>query len=86
MDRLLLASIVEIRGAERFKLVADATDDPDIKQFYKELWTSEAKHGHIFVKFALNYWPETAVYKRLEELNSAEGEICKSLEWRPALH
>jgi tRNA-(ms[2]io[6]A)-hydroxylase len=86
MDRMLLASIIECRGAERFKLVADAAEDPEIKSFYKKLWTSEAKHGHIFVKFALVYWPEDEVYKRLEELNIIEGEICSKLEWRPALH
>ncbi len=86
MDRMLLASILECRGAERFKLIADAATDPDIKKFYKTLWTSEAKHGHIFVKFALNYWSESEVYARLNELNEIEGQICARLPWRPALH
>jgi len=86
MDRMLIASIVECRGAERFKLVADALEDAETKRFYRDLWISEAKHGHIFVKFALNYWPETDVYNRLKYLNEAEGKICESLEWRPALH
>ncbi len=86
LDRFLLASIVECRGAERFKLVADAVQDEDIKRFYKALWTSEAKHGHIFVKFALNYYPEEEVYRRLNELNEAEGKICASLPHRAALH
>lgn len=86
MDRMLLASIVECRGAERFKLVADALEDEELKKFYKMLWTSEAKHGNIFVKLALNYWPKEEVYQRLEELNNIEGEICKNLEWTPRLH
>lgn len=86
MDRLLLASIIECRGAERFRLIADAAEDEEIKKFYKALWTSEAKHGHIFVKFALNYWPEEIVYSRLKTLNEEEGKICESTPWRPALH
>lgn len=86
MDRMLLASIIECRGAERFRLIADAAEDEEIKSFYKKLWTSEAKHGHIFVKFALNYWPEEAVFTRLKTLNEAEGNICEKLPWRPALH
>lgn len=86
MDRMLLASILEIRGAERFRLIAENSEDPEIAAFYKKLWTSEAKHGHIYVKFALNYWPEADVYERLKALNRAEGEICESLPWRPALH
>ena len=86
MDRMLLASIVECRGAERFKLVADALEDEDLSRFYKKLWTSEAKHGNIFVKMALNYWEEEEVYNRLRELTQLEGEICSQLKWRPALH
>lgn len=86
MDRMLIASILECRGAERFKLIADAATDPEIHQFYKKLWISEAKHGHIFVKFALKYWPEKDVYERLRYLNDEEAKICESLTWRPALH
>lgn len=86
MDRMLLASIVECRGAERFKLVADALEEGELKQFYKMLWTSEAKHGNIFVKMALKYWDEKEVYKRLNELMKAEGEICSKLPNRAALH
>lgn len=86
LDRMLIASIVECRGAERFKLIADALEDQDLKNFYKALWTSEAKHGHIFVKFALHYWSESEVYERLHVLNEIEGEICNTLEWTPRLH
>ena len=86
MDRLLIASVVECRGAERFKLVADALDDPEMKKFYKELWTSEAKHGHIYVKMALNYFPEEKVYPRLQWWVEQEAEVLNNLELRPALH
>ena len=56
LDRLLIASVVETRGAERFRMVADALEESELKRFYKTLWTSEAKHGHIFVKMALHYF------------------------------
>ncbi len=86
MDRLLLASIIECRGAERFRLVYEALDDAELKNFYHLLWASEAKHGHIFVGFALQYFDETLVYKRLEELNKKEGEIISTLTFTAALH
>jgi len=86
MDRLLIASVVETRGAERFKLVAEALEDEELKQFYKMLWISEAKHGHIFVKMALNYFPEDKVYDRLRWWVKQEAEAIESLEIRPALH
>ncbi|WP_235298889.1 tRNA-(ms[2]io[6]A)-hydroxylase [Portibacter marinus] len=86
LDRLLIASIVETRGAERFKMVADALEDPELKKFYKMLWTSEAKHGHIFVKMALNYFSKDQVYQRLEWWVDQEQEILDGLEIRAALH
>jgi tRNA 2-(methylsulfanyl)-N6-isopentenyladenosine37 hydroxylase len=87
LDRLLLASIIECRGAERFRLVCEAIEnDAELKDFYHMLWASEAKHGNIFVKMALNYFPEKQVYDRLDELNRAEGKIIEGLPLRPALH
>ena len=87
LDRLLLASIIECRGAERFRLVCNALgNDAELKEFYHGLWTSEAKHGNIFVKMALRYFPEAQVYERLNELNRAEGKLIESLPLRAALH
>lgn len=86
LDRFLMASIIECRGTERFRLVAEGLDDTELKKFYKMLWTSEAKHGNIFVEMALEYYPRDEVYKRLEELNDKEAEICASLPVRAALH
>ena len=86
MDRLLLASLVETRGAERFRLVYEALQDEELKQFYHRLWASEARHGEVFVRMALNYFDEDPVYKRLEEMKALEGEILNNLEIRAALH
>ncbi len=86
MDRLLLASLVETRGAERFRMVYEAMEDPELKDFYHELWASEARHGEIFVRMALNYFSEQVVYNRLTEMKLAEAEIIKNLPIKPALH
>ena len=86
MDRLLLASIIECRGAERFKLISEALEDTALKEFYKKLWISEAKHGNIFVKMTLNYFDYSSVYKRLNELNVLEAEVLDSLPLKAALH
>ena len=86
MDRLLIASVLETRGAERFRMIADALTDSEMKRFYKTLWTSEAKHGHIFVKMALNYFSKDLVYDRLHWWVDQEALVLESLEIRPALH
>ncbi|MFT5168076.1 MAG: tRNA-(ms[2]io[6]A)-hydroxylase [Saprospiraceae bacterium] len=86
LDRLLIASVVETRGAERFKLIADAQTDSEMHRFYKTLWISEAKHGHVYAKMALNYFEEKVVYDRLAWWIEREAEILDGLEIRAALH
>ncbi len=86
LDRLLIASVLETRGAERFRLVSEAQTDPDLRRFYKMLWTSEAKHGHLFVKMALNYFEEKEVYDRLEWWIAREQEVIEDLPIQAALH
>jgi tRNA 2-(methylsulfanyl)-N6-isopentenyladenosine37 hydroxylase len=86
LDRLLIASVVETRGAERFRLVSEAQTDPEMHRFYKILWASEAKHGHVFVKMALNYFDEKTVYERLAWWIDQEGEVIDGLPIRAALH
>jgi tRNA-(ms[2]io[6]A)-hydroxylase len=86
MDRLLLGSVIESRGAERFRLVYEALPEGDLKKFYHKLWASEAKHGDIFVKMALHYFKEEPVFARLNQVNDAEGEIISSLPFTASLH
>jgi len=86
LDRLLIGSVFETRGAERFRLIEENLEDPALKKFYKMLWTSEAKHGHIYVKMALNYFPADQVYSRLEWWTDKESEVIESLPLRAALH
>ena len=86
LSRLLLGSVVECRGCERFRMIAETLEDEELSTFYKTLWTSEAKHGNIFVKLALQYFDEKEVYTRLHEMMDFEGEVVKKLTIRPALH
>lgn len=86
LDRLLLASVVETRGAERFRMVAESIEDQELADFYKALWISEAKHGHIFVKMALLYFDKDDVYERLAYFVEQEAKVLNGLEIRAALH
>ncbi len=86
LDRLLISSVVECRGAERFKLVYQAVEDEELKKFYHRLWAAEAKHGNLFVKMSLLYFDEKLVYDRLQFFVKKEAEILNSLELKPAFH
>lgn len=86
IDRMLISSIVECRGAERFEILAKALQNGPLRSFYERLWKSETKHGHQFVHLILQECDEDIVFARLEELMKLEAEIVKNLELRPALH
>ncbi len=85
IDRLLISSVIECRGAERFGIIAKALSDPDLKAFYHELWAAETKHGHQFADMARTLFGDD-IYPRLEALMSAESEIIQRLPWRASLH
>lgn len=86
LDRMLVASLIETRGAERFRLLSEALQEPGLSAFYRTLWACEAKHGNLFAGLALNYFPEDELYGRLAELTKKEGEIAAAAPWRASLH
>jgi tRNA-(ms[2]io[6]A)-hydroxylase len=86
IDRLLVSSLIECRGAERFRIIADALEDQSLKHFYTALWKAEAKHGHQFVEMALEYADAQSTGVRLQALAECEAEIVQKLEWRASLH
>ncbi len=86
LDRLLVSSLIECRGAERFGIIANALQDPDLRKFYTSLWKAETKHGHQFVDMALAYFDADTVGARLRELAEREAEIVQGLAWRASLH
>lgn len=88
MDRLLLGSIIEYRGCERFAMLSRALlkTDPALGQFYKELAASEAKHRNDFYELALNYFAADEVQARLDFWLDHEARIVRELPIRAALH
>jgi len=86
IDRMLISSVIETRGAERFRILAETIEDKAMRAFYERLWKSETKHAHQFAHLLLQEFDESCVYPRLEKLIAIEAEIVPRLELRPALH
>lgn len=86
LDRLIIASIAELRGVERFKLMGEVAKDEDVKKFYTNLYKQEKDHVDGFIEMALEYFPENEVKERVEIILQKEAEVTESLPWRPALH
>jgi len=86
LDRLLTASIIEARGAERFALVAEGLTEPSIKKFYQSIAKSEQRHYTLFLDLARQYLPAEVIDARWDELLDIEASIVRSLPIRARLH
>ncbi|HBD13410.1 MAG TPA: tRNA-(ms[2]io[6]A)-hydroxylase [Porticoccaceae bacterium] len=86
LDRLLVGGIIEARGAERFGLIAEALPPGSLKDFYRDITRSEDRHRDLFVKLAANYFDQSEITRRVDELLDFEAMLVRGLPHRPALH
>lgn len=86
LDRLLTASIIEARGAERFALVAAALEAGPLQKFYQSIARSEARHFELFLQLAHQYLPAPMIEQRWDELLDIEAHIVAGLPVQAALH
>ncbi|KLU04159.1 tRNA-(ms[2]io[6]A)-hydroxylase [Rhodopirellula islandica] len=88
VDRLLVASLIEARSCERFRLLAEhvAERDPELSAFYAGLFESEARHHTTYVKLAEHFADRESVRDRLTELSKLESEIIAEGSDLPRMH
>lgn len=86
-DRLLFAAMIEARSCERFKMLAEKLDDPDLKDFYRQLMISEAGHYTTFLGFAKQYGSETEdVNARWQQWLDYESGIIRRYGKKESIH
>jgi len=56
--------MIEARSCERFKVLSENINDPELSKFYRDLMISEAGHYTTFLKFAKKYADNVDVDKR----------------------
>ena len=86
LDRLLVASVIERRGRERFALIADALTDSLLARFYRRIAASEDRHWQLFLDLARRECPDADIDARLDQIAAREADIIRSLAPRAALH
>ena len=86
LDRLLVASVIERRGRDRFALIADALTDSLLARFYQRIAASEARHWQLFLDLARRECPDADIDARWDQIAAREADIIRSLAPRAALH
>lgn len=86
VDKLLIASLIEARSCERFVLLRDNLEDPELCEFYGSLYESEARHHATYVRLAKHFASDEIVNARLEDLAAAEADIIAEGCELPRIH
>lgn len=86
VDRLLFSAMIEARSCERFKVLSQNIQDPELAKFYKDLMISEAGHYTAFLGFARKYSEKVDVDKRWKEWLEFEGELISNYGKSETIH
>ncbi|MFD2161364.1 tRNA-(ms[2]io[6]A)-hydroxylase [Paradesertivirga mongoliensis] len=86
IDRLLFSAMIEARSCERFKVLSENINDPQLSDFYHELMISEAGHYAMFIKLAKKYAETIDVDTRWEELLNYEAQVIQNYGKSETIH
>jgi len=86
VERLLFAAMIEARSCERFKVLSENIQDPELAKFYRDLMISEAGHYTTFLGFAKKYQDNINVDTRWKEWIEYESSIIANYGSRETVH
>ncbi len=75
VNQMLFAAMIEARSCERFKILSEEIDDVDLRDFYRSLMESEARHYTTFLGFARKYGQGIDVDARWQEFLEFEATL-----------
>lgn len=86
VERLLFAAMIEARSCERFKVLSENIQDPELAKFYRDLMISEAGHYTTFLGFAKQYQDNINVDIRWKEWIEFESSIIANYGKQETVH
>jgi len=86
VEALLMAGMIEARSCERFRILSEELEDPDLRTFYRGLMVSEARHYTLFLNYARKYGEGIDVDKRWKEFLEYEGGLMKKYGKSETIH
>jgi len=85
-DKLLFSAMIEARSCERFKVLSENINDPQLAQFYHELMISEAGHYTMFIGLAKKHAETIDVDKRWKEFLAYEAQVIQNYGKQETIH
>jgi len=86
LDRLFISALIEARSCERFAVLAEHCQDPELARFYTSLFASEFGHYKVFLRLAYKLASKAEVESRFAHLLEAESHILAAQPPGPRIH
>lgn len=86
VNQMLFAAMIEARSCERFKILSEEINDPDLRLFYRSLMESEARHYTTFLNFARKYGKGIDVDQRWKEFLDFEATLMEKYGKKETMH
>lgn len=86
IDRLLFSAMIEARSCERFKVLSENINDPELSAFYHELMVSEATHYTTFTRLARKYADGVDVDNRWRQYLEFEAHVVQNYGKAETIH
>ena len=86
VERMLFSAMIEARSCERFKVLSQNIEDPQLAAFYRELMESEAGHYTTFIGYARKYGQGIDVEKRWREWLEFEASVIVKYGKKQTVH
>ena len=87
VNSLMTAAMIEARSCERFKVLSEGIEDPELSEFYADLMRSEAMHYTMFLKFARSFGQDVMDVDAVwEEFLEFEAEVMKRYGTKEFIH
>lgn len=86
VNQMLFAAMIEARSCERFKILSEQLTDKDLKEFYRMLMESEARHFMTFLRFAKKYSSTIDVDERWKTFLAFEASLMSKYGKEETMH
>ena len=86
VNQMLFAAMIEARSCERFKILSEEINDEDLRDFYRSLMESEARHYTTFLHFARKYGNGIDVDARWQDFLKFEASLMDKYGKSETMH
>jgi len=88
IQKLMLSSLMEARSCERFSILIPVLENeyPELAQFYRDLFESEARHYRVFLEYARIFGGKEKTDAIWDKLLTYEADLINRLGQKPLVH